>query len=432
MTNPQKTLPTHEHEQVKKDEPLAPYLQKILSAGKKNQPVEQSIPSEKTPLIPVQPGHAETTKSLTSSTSSLTTDERLRRIGFNWRQYLAPSCLAILIALPMAIFRRDYFDFIKYTSYAPLCGLIACSIPSGGAPVAGGIVFLPILTIMGIEPHNAVAFTAATQMLGVGVFTPLGWLYRDPGVIMLKSFLLPMLPIALLGLLTGLLVLPLQHADEVLWAFTIFIIILAYYTGRGLIKNELKGAASETASESDSDDDLQQENQIELGEGKLQEEKDSITSSRDIKWTFKAFAIYAICIFFGGMLTSWIGIGVEKITFLLLTAIHDVDVVAAGLSSITLVGWLSLVAFGFHAMCAPPEDGPGPHWVCAPILADNPDGHVGGNVPYELWLAVLPGTMLGSLIGPKINAFVGPRNIMIIFVIFLIFDIVFNITDLLG
>jgi len=93
-------------------------------------------------------------------------------------------------------------------------------------PVAGGVVFLPILTMKNIEAHEAVAFAASTQMVGVGIFAPMGWMSRDPTVLM-PSFLKPMFPFALAGLLFSYLVTPLEKEDEVLLVFTIFVICLA-------------------------------------------------------------------------------------------------------------------------------------------------------------------------------------------------------------
>ena len=47
--------------------------------------------------------------------------------------------------------------------YVPLMGLCAAALPAAGAPVAGGIVFMPILTLNKICPRDAVAFAAAMQ-----------------------------------------------------------------------------------------------------------------------------------------------------------------------------------------------------------------------------------------------------------------------------
>jgi uncharacterized membrane protein YfcA len=92
-------------------------------------------------------------------------------------------------------------------------------------PVAGGVVFLPILTMKHIGAHEAVAFSAATQMIGMGIFAPMAWMSRDPSVFM-PSLLKPMFPFALAGLLFSYLVTPLEKDDEVLLAFTIFVICL--------------------------------------------------------------------------------------------------------------------------------------------------------------------------------------------------------------
>eukprot|EP00640_Fibrocapsa_japonica_P006094 CAMPEP_0113943668 /NCGR_PEP_ID=MMETSP1339-20121228/26962_1 /TAXON_ID=94617 /ORGANISM="Fibrocapsa japonica" /LENGTH=125 /DNA_ID=CAMNT_0000948607 /DNA_START=30 /DNA_END=404 /DNA_ORIENTATION=- /assembly_acc=CAM_ASM_000762 len=79
-----------------------------------------------------------------------------------WSWFVAKAILLIfLVILP----------FIFYTPaeiaslwYVPIMGIVAAALPSGGAPIAGGIVFLPVLTINGLSASQAVAFSAATQM----------------------------------------------------------------------------------------------------------------------------------------------------------------------------------------------------------------------------------------------------------------------------
>ena len=251
----------------------------------------------------------------------------------------------------------------------------------------------------------------------------------------------------------------------------------------GLVSNlfDVSGGASGAESEDDDDDDDDDDDKNHPGNNLASESdamsiqknsRESKTERRKIQFSRKEYAIYAVACYLGGVLTSWVGVGVEKITFVLLTYFHDVDVTAAGVSSIFLTGILSSVAFLFHALCAPAGDGPGPHFQCALKTATDPTGSVFGNVPYEILLAVLPGALdekcgsdmgwllhiptfyspepfifhhisysssfsypgilLGSLIGPQVNASVGPRNMMLIFVAFLLFDIGYNLVDLLG
>ena len=47
-------------------------------------------------------------------------------------------------------------------------------------PVAGGVVFIPVLLLLGEPIHNAVAFSVATETFGNGVFGVTNWLMKDP------------------------------------------------------------------------------------------------------------------------------------------------------------------------------------------------------------------------------------------------------------
>jgi hypothetical protein len=87
--------------------------------------------------------------------------------------------LVILVVAPLVLF-RNHMELLRDAWFAPLMGIVACTIPASGAPVAGGVIFLPILESYGLCPRDAVAFTAATQMVGVGIFAPMNWLqYRE-------------------------------------------------------------------------------------------------------------------------------------------------------------------------------------------------------------------------------------------------------------
>lgn len=196
-------------------------------------------------------------------------------------------------------------------------GIVAVTIPSGGAPVAGGVVFLPVLTMKKIEAHEAVAFAAATQMVGVGIFAPMGWMSRDPSVLM-GSFLKPMFPFALAGLLFSYLVTPLEQEDEVLLAFTIFIICLALYIIKGLVYKQLDVSQSDEDDSGDATAECDSQEEDDLVGTEIEEEKavqdvespsyqneNSIGTTgfstrrtkmerRNIVFTRKLFVIYAV------------------------------------------------------------------------------------------------------------------------------------------
>ena len=53
--------------------------------------------------------------------------------------------LVVFIAIPLITFHEDLGGLMRRTWWVPFVGIAAVIIPSGGAPVAGGILFLPAL-----------------------------------------------------------------------------------------------------------------------------------------------------------------------------------------------------------------------------------------------------------------------------------------------
>ena len=100
--------------------------------------------------------------------------DRVDRVALAWAACRAPLALALAL---LALARLGAARCAELW-YAPLMGAAAASLPSGGAPVAGGVVFFPLLRAAGVAPRSRVAFAACTQALGVGAFTPLNWLAR--------------------------------------------------------------------------------------------------------------------------------------------------------------------------------------------------------------------------------------------------------------
>lgn len=122
--------------------------------------------------------------------------------------------------------------------------------------------------------------------------------------------------------------------------------------------------------------------------------------------SFRTLMIWLAYIFFsllGGMITGYIGIGIEKIYFLLTTSLHKAEVKRSTVTAISIVGWLSFLSALIHFF----------------ILKD---------VPIVYWLCSLPGILLGSIIGPHVNSFIGSRNVMIVFCAFLFLNVVFELS----
>jgi len=243
--------------------------------------------------------------------------------------------------------------------YVPLLAIIANIFPSGGAPIAGGIVFIPALIMTGVNAKAAVAFSCATQMIGCGVFTPLQWALLDK-----KSIITEIIAVCVIagvaGCLLALVVFPL-NPDTVEMFFAGFCVLLAIYVVYGLFH-------------------------------------DLTTNDGAVEMNYKNVAIYATSSFVGGMVTAWIGIGIEKVLFILLTSYpHKAHIRHSCVTSIGVVGWVSFFAFWFHLF----------------YLND---------VPLKIWCCGLPGLVIGSHMGPQINLLIGSKLVMYAFVLMLLFN----------
>ena len=311
--------------------------------------------------------------SSSAAPSPCMSSDLIKLVASSWLTVRWALVLPTLIALPVWLYRHDIAG-LERMWWVPIMGTVAAAIPSGGAPVAGGIVFIPVLTRFGVCPSDAVAFTAATQMFGVGIFTPLNWLARDPAILDLKA-LRALAPPSFLGLLLSLGVLRVAGSASVLIGFSIFCLIVAAYVAAGLARGalNLQGVATPQA------------------------ELFTSSTRTDTLITWVACTV-------GGLLTGCIGVSIEKVAFVLLTCHWGRDVRQASVTSVTLVGWLSAAATAVHALERCSESRPG------------------FDLPVQLWLAGLPGILIGSIVGPKINQLLGPRRVMLVFCVLLAFE----------
>lgn len=249
----------------------------------------------------------------------------------------------------------------KEAWYSSIMGIAAASLPSGGVPVAGGIVFFPVLTTFStLETWEVVQFSAFTQVVGVGVLGPLNWLAKD------KTVFLPS-TIALATTISGVAIIftwqfmPRLPEVDVEIVFTLFAFFVAVFILKGLVTGDLAKNAEP----------------ISLKDWKLS----------------LGIVIAAIS---GGLLVWIIGIGVEKTVFTALTGIGHGCARKSAITSITIVGLVSAISayakkLTHHAMV--------------------------------FWIMGLPGIVIGSSVGPWINSCLGKRNIMIIFFFLLMTEV---------
>ena len=169
----------------------------------------------------------------------------------------------------------------------------------------------------------------------------------------------------------------------------------------------------------------------------------------------------------GGIITGFIGIGIEKMLYMLLT-MHprrvEVDTTQAGVSCITVAGRVSNHVFdptstrayatvstrldfrgeldeshrfvqksadvteleGFEVWSGPQRSISAQVVGLVSAIAAT-YYFIVGLVPVCLWLVSLPGTWLGSLFGARLADSFGSRNVLIFFVAFLCLEVVYNV-----
>jgi len=121
--------------------------------------------------------------------------------------------------------------------------------------------------------------------------------------------------------------------------------------------------------------------------------------------SFKDVLMFFPVCFLGGVLTGYIGIGIEKFLFCLLTSYYGFNIRSACCTSIFVVGLCSMVSFAVHA--SSPRD-------------QLEAGYVGA-VPFAEWSMGMSGLLCGTLFGPWLSSAVGPKNILWMFCIILTF-----------
>lgn len=105
--------------------------------------------------------------------------------------------------------------------WLPSVGFVGCVLPSAGVPMAGQLIYFPMLSFAGFNPQECVAFGVAVQAVSVGIFVPMSWLVRDRSVFILTVFLYA-LPSGIVGLFIGLYVFKLPDMG-ILMLFLVFL-----------------------------------------------------------------------------------------------------------------------------------------------------------------------------------------------------------------
>eukprot|EP01126_Amoeba_proteus_P038030 TRINITY_DN3949_c0_g1_i6.p1 TRINITY_DN3949_c0_g1~~TRINITY_DN3949_c0_g1_i6.p1 ORF type:complete len:285 (+),score=32.00 TRINITY_DN3949_c0_g1_i6:412-1266(+) len=263
--------------------------------------------------------------------------------------------------------------------YMPLLGIGGATV-SMATPAGGGVFYFPALTILKVSANEAIAFNYATQCLSMGVFGTINWVRKDRGnvVFWLCGWVVAW---GWIGCALALFVFPVTNDIALRILFAVFAFLLIIY-----VLWTLSGTLFCVGFL-----------------GWFRSKMTTLSAARDesgkIYRSFNSMVGLALTGIAGGVLLGWISVGIDIAIFLLLNAVYKVDSRLATVTSILVIGWTSILPLLYHVIYKQ-------------------------DVPYNLWLMVIGGSLFGARLGPLLNKLLGKRFMMICFVLLLSFEVV--------
>jgi uncharacterized membrane protein YfcA len=307
---------------------------------------------------------------------------------------LSPIIWCFLFVLIM-----DRKSFIE-TWYMPILG-VAAAFLANSVPIGGGIVYIPVLSLLGANITLGASFTIATMPFGNGVFGFLRWLNKDSAAIIWQSFPYTVIP-SWLGSIMAMYAFDKPEIYSIKLWFGLFCFVLGILVSLALYRGGLRNVIGmEIAVEDESTkkhtnghskqhttqaaeppslipDLFSEENGIiESNSVQEEEEEEKVMVEAtclpvDLNHpVIHDWSVVALISFFGGfILVPNIGIGPALITYFILV-ILGFNEQAAIVTGIVTGGWVCIVPLIIH------------------IYQLN-------DVPYKLWIMVLPGVFFGA------------------------------------
>lgn len=269
--------------------------------------------------------------------------------------------LAAVTVLWILFFPYFNEEFLSKFFYMPFLGVIAATV-ANTTPAAAGIVYFPILTRLEVSPITAVQFTMIIQAYGMGLGTFKWFLVNK------KLFIFNVIPVCLLGGIAGVLVSTLVFPIANPEMLTLIFNFIAFSFTQVIFFSILY---------------------------KHQYPK------TEISLNFKNISILIVFSFIGGLISGWIGFGIDTMFYFILTMIFRVNPAIAIVTSISLMAALSIVGTIINILFY--------------------------QVPFALWYSAIPGvTLAGLFLASYLAVKLGAKNVLMIFTILLSID--FSVT----
>ena len=265
--------------------------------------------------------------------------------------------LFTILALWLLLFPYFQKDFLEQFYYMPFLGIIAATV-ANTTPAAAGIVYFPVLTRLDITPATAVQFSLIIQAYGMGLGT-FKWYHVNK-----KLFIANVLPLCMLGGTVGIVMsmifIPIKNPELLTLTFnTVSFIFTQIIFFSILFKRKYPHTT--------------------------------------VDLTVLNGIVLFLFSWVGGMISGWIGFGIDTLFYFILTLIFRINPAIAIVTSISLMAALSgvgtLINIAFY------------------------------DVPLSLWYSAIPGvTIAGLFLASYFAMKIGPKNILILFAFLMSLD----------
>jgi len=274
---------------------------------------------------------------------------------------LITYALLMLVWLVWGITYTDFLSVCKNYWYFIPFGILAATVAMS-TPGGGGIVFFPIMVRVGVPSVEVVAFSFAAQSVGMS-FGSIRWMIEDFKSIQWKV-IFSTVPGGWLGLYLGTLYLPIEQGKTARYIYSVVGLLL------GLLTLYIYN--------------------------KRREEEDIHATRLTHHATFFIMGI------FGGLVTSFIGIGINLCIFFFMVLVLRHTIKNSAVTSILIIALISLLGFFLHSFCF-------------------------RSVRWEFFQMVIPGILTGAIIGPKLLLTIGSRRMMYMLVTLLFLEFIATI-----
>lgn len=247
------------------------------------------------------------------------------------KHYLPYYIFAAVVVFWLICLPIFYADFLNRYFFMPFLGVVAATV-ANVTPAAAGIVYFPVMTRIHIEPAQVVMYTLMIQSFGMSLGS-MKWFIVDH-TLFLKNELMVSLSGGTIGIVLAIFFFPLSDARLLRLIFDYFTYLITILVFLRLIFQRAKGG---------------------------------------VDFKFNALSIFILFSFsiIGGIISGWIGFGLDTIFYFTLTFFYRVNAAAAIVTSIALMAAVSIIGTICNAFLYP--------------------------LPVTIWFSALPGVAIGGL-----------------------------------